>query len=40
MLEAADEKLPTCRNLLFTQAAVSGVKTEYEARGEGSGCTR
>ena len=34
MLEAADEKLSDMPESILTQAAVSGVKTEYEAMGE------
>ena len=36
MLEAADEKLSDMPESILTQAAVSGVKTEYEAMGEDS----
>ena len=34
MLEAADEKLSDMPESILTQAAVSGVKAEYEAMGE------
>ena len=34
MLEAVDEKLSDMPESILTQAAVSGVKAEYEAMGE------